>query len=252
PQLNHQETVRQHDEIHVPGLAPLATQLTVSQPKLLLAVPMEGLCACPTAPVDPHDPRHLPGDPVGYQDLARLGVVPVSPQDHDPHLVLHVGDLDRHREVPLPLVTDPQLLAILGWDRRGQFAGLFRLAPPDQLAVEFQITDVAPRTSPMVHLALDVVEDLGVGEIAVEGKIARDLSLADPIDQLADQLGMVAERLVPRLADLLFAKEPELQGVVLAAGADVVDEEIVLSDLVALLGMVPEPAGIGDQLTVPV
>src|SRR5262249_25785723 len=60
------------------------------------------------------------------------------------------------------------------------------------------------------------------------------------------------ERLLPGLADLLLAKEAELQGVVLAAGTDVVDEDIVLGDLVPLLGMVPEPAGIGDQLTVPV
>ena len=40
---------------------------------------------------------------------------------------------------------------------------------------------------------------------------------------------------------------PELQGVVFAAGAHVVDEEVVLSDLVPLLGVVPEPTGIGDQ-----
>ena len=38
----------------------------------------------------------------------------------------------------------------------------------------------------------------------------------------------------------------------LAAGADVVDEEVVLGDLVPLLGVVPEPAGVGDQLAVAV
>src|SRR6516162_1407662 len=155
PQLDHQETVRQHDEVHVPGLAPRLTQLTVPQPKLLLAVPMEGLRARPTTPVYPHDPRYLPGDSVRHQDLARLRVVLVPPQDHDPHLVLHIGDLDRHREVPLPLVADPQLLAILGRDRRGQFAGLFRLTLPDQLTVEFQIADVTPGTTPVVSLAVD-------------------------------------------------------------------------------------------------
>jgi hypothetical protein len=50
---------------------------------------------------------------------------------------------------------------------------------------------------------------------------------------------MVAERFLPRLADLLLAEEAEFQGVVLAAGADGVDEEVVLGDLVPLLGMVP-------------
>ena len=49
------------------------------------------------------------------------------------------------------------------------------------------------------------------------------------------------------VADLLLAEEAELQRVVLAAGADVVDEEVVLGDLVPLLGVVPEPAGVGDQ-----
>src|SRR5215472_4754820 len=33
-----------------------------------------------------------------------------------------------------------------------------------------------------------------------------------------------------------------------AAGADVVNKDVVVSDLIALLGMVPEPAGVLDQL----
>ena len=63
---------------------------------------------------------------------------------------------------------------------------------------------------------------------------------------------VVAERLLQGLADLLLAEEAELQGIVLAAGADVVGEEVVLGDLVPLLGVVPEPAGVGDQLAVAV
>ncbi len=94
---------------------------------------------------------------------------------------------------------------------------------------------------------MDVVEDLGVGEVRVHREIAGDLPLADPVDQLAAQHGVVAERLLQRLADLLLAEEAELQRVALAAGTNVIDEEIVLGDLVALFGMVPEPAGVGDQ-----
>ena len=73
--------------------------------------------------------------------------------------------------------------------------------------------------------------------------------LTHPVDQLAAQGRMIAERLLQRRTDLLLAEEAELQRVVLAAGADVVDEEVVLGDLVPLLGVVPEPAGVGDQLT---
>ena len=46
---------------------------------------------------------------------------------------------------------------------------------------------------------------------------------------------MVAERFFESLTDFLLAKEAELQRVMLATGADVVGEEVVLSDLVSLL-----------------
>ena len=91
-----------------------------------------------------------------------------------------------------------------------------------------------------------------LGEVRVHGEVAGDLPLADPVDQLAAQDGVVAERLLQGLADLLLAEEAELQGIVLAAGADVVGEEVVLGDLVPLLGVVPEPAGVGDQQAVAV
>ena len=251
-QLAHEQAVRQHDQVHVPGLALDITQLTVAQPELLLAVPMERLRARPAMPVHPHDPTHLPGDPVRHQDLAALLVVAVMPQDDDPHLVLHVGDAHRRREVPLAPVADPHLLAVRRRDRRRQFAGLDDPALPLQLAVGLQVADVAPGPPEPILLAVDVVEDLGVGEVAVEGEVAGDLPLAHPVDQLAAQLGVVAERLLQGLADLLLAEEAELQRVVLAGGADVVDEEVVLGDLVPLLGVVPVPAGVGDQHPVPV
>src|SRR5258708_37558978 len=59
-QLAHEQTVRQHDQVHMPGLALDITQLTITQPELLLAVPMKGLRTRPTIPVHPHDPTHLP------------------------------------------------------------------------------------------------------------------------------------------------------------------------------------------------
>src|SRR6476619_981774 len=62
PQLAHEQTVRQHDQVDVPGLALEVTQLTVAQAHVLLAVPMEGLRPCPAMSVYPYDPTHLPGD----------------------------------------------------------------------------------------------------------------------------------------------------------------------------------------------
>src|SRR3954447_6153670 len=72
PQLFHQQTVRQHDEVHVPGLALAVTQLTVAHAQLLLAIPMKGLCARPTMPVGPYDPTGLPLDTIADQDNPSL------------------------------------------------------------------------------------------------------------------------------------------------------------------------------------
>src|SRR3954462_7709455 len=91
-QLAHERTVRQHDQVHVPGLAPEITQLTISQSELLLAVPMEGLRARPAMAVHPHDPAHLPGATIRHKDLATPLVITVMPEDDDPHLVLHVWE----------------------------------------------------------------------------------------------------------------------------------------------------------------
>src|SRR4051794_39867128 len=251
-QLAHEQTVRRHDQVDVPGLALDITQLTITQPELLLAVPMEGLRPRPAISVHPHDPTDLPGDPVRHQDLAAPLVVTVMPQDHDSDLVLHVRYPHRRREVPLAAVADPHLLAVHGRDRGGQLARLDRPALPLQLAVGLQVADIAPGPPEPVLLAVDVVEDLGAGEVTVEGEIAGDVPLAHPVDQLAAEPGMVAERLLQGVADLLLAEQPGLQRVVLAGGADVVDEQVILGDLVPLLGMVPEPAGVGDQEAVAV
>src|SRR6478752_5647775 len=106
PQLAHEQAVRQHDQVDVPGLALEITQLTVAQPELLLAVPMEGLRARPAMPVHPHDPTHRPSGPIRHQDLDRLRVVAIPPEYHDPHLVPHLRDAHRDREIPLPPVAD--------------------------------------------------------------------------------------------------------------------------------------------------
>src|SRR6266446_1634632 len=59
-QRTHEETLRYADEIHVAGLPLAAAHLTVSQPLLLLAVPMTRLGACPTVSIHQHHPYHLP------------------------------------------------------------------------------------------------------------------------------------------------------------------------------------------------
>src|SRR5271157_2012213 len=250
PQLAHQETIRQHDQVHVPGLALGITQLTVAEAELLLTVPMKGLRTCPAMPVHPHDPTHFPGDPIGHQDLAGLVIVPIPPENHDPNLVLHVGDTHTHREVPLPFVTNPHLLAVSRRDRGRQVTGLDGLSIPLQLAVALEVADVAPGPSQAILLAVNMIEDLGTGEVRVHREVAGDLVLANPVDQFTAQYSVVAERLIQGLAYLLLAEESELEGIVLAAGADIVGEEVVLSNLVPFFGVVPEPPGVRNQQAV--
>src|SRR3954468_1167087 len=181
PQLAHQETIRQHDQVHVPGLALGITQLTVAEAELLLTVPMKGLRACPAMPVHPHDPTHFPGDPIGHQDLAGFPIVPVPPEYHDPNLVLHVGDAYAHREVPLPSLTNPHLLAIAGGDRGRQIVGFDDLSLPLQLAVTLEVADIPPGPSPAILLAVNVIEDRGAGEVRVHREVAGDLMLTNPV-----------------------------------------------------------------------
>ena len=67
---------------------------------------------------------------------------------------------------------------------------------------------------------------------------------------LAEQDRVVFECFAGGRALVALFEPSELQRVMLAAGADVVGEEVVVSDLVPLLGRVSEPADILDELAV--
>ena len=58
--MRQQQAVRKEDEVGVPGLALAASQLTVSEPQMLLAVPMKGLRSGPTATIRADDALHFP------------------------------------------------------------------------------------------------------------------------------------------------------------------------------------------------
>ena len=55
-----------------------------------------------------------------------------------------------------------------------------------------------------------MIQILGVGEIAVEREIAGNFPLADPIDQLAEQLRVVLKRLAGGFALLAFLEAAKL------------------------------------------
>ena len=247
-ELAHQQTVRQHHQVHVPGLALAVAQLTVSHAQLLLAVPMKGLRACPTISIHVQDALRFPTHTVGDQDLTRARVASMVPEDQDAYFVIHFGNVDRAGEVPLPLVATAKFFAIFWRDGGRQFFRFdFFPAIPD-LAIHFQVAHITARLAETVTLGMHMVEVLHAGKIAVPGEKSGNVVLAGPVDQLPEEHTVILKRFTIFFTLLTFLETSELQWIMLAALADVVDEQVVVGDLVAVLGVVPEPTHIVDQL----
>jgi len=119
-ELGHEQSVRQHHQVHVPGLALAVAQLTSSHAQLLFSVSMERFRACPTIAVDLQNPNDFPSHAVGYQDLTCRPIALLVPDNHDPHFVVHLGDMDGGGEIPLLLPAVTKRLAAVGVDFRGR------------------------------------------------------------------------------------------------------------------------------------
>ena len=79
PQLAHEQAVRQHDQVHMPGLALAVAKLTISHAKLLLTVPMIGLRARPAISIGTHEATHFPRRSVADENLSRFGIAAMIP-----------------------------------------------------------------------------------------------------------------------------------------------------------------------------
>jgi len=208
---------------------------------------MEGLRTCPPIAINQQNPGDFPAGPVGDQDLARFAIAFSIPDDNDSYFVVHTRDADGHREVPLLLAASLERLSAFRLDFGGH---LFRLQLgtfPTNLAVEFQVAYVASRSPETVLLLVNVVEALRVGEVAVECEIAGDFPLACPVDQLAEELCVVEKLLARMLALLTLPEPPKLQRIVFPACADIVGDQVVVCQLVSLLGVVPKPTDVFDE-----
>jgi hypothetical protein len=117
---------------------------------------------------------------------------------------------------------------------QGLFASLI-----DHLAVELQVSHIRPVA------ALNVGEHLGTGEVAVKRAVSRHPPLDGIVDQLDTQLGVVLE--LALLTRVFFPEPAPVNGIVRSRGTDVVGDQVIMGDDVTLVGMVPEPADVGDQ-----
>src|SRR5690606_7415201 len=236
--------------VHVPGLALAAAQLTRSHAQLLLAIAVKSLCAGPTIAVSPQNAIHLPTSPIRDQHLRQLLVAAVLPDHNDPYRVCDLRDAHSRGVVPLAIIAPPQFPLALLEDTCGELIDTDALPSYLQFAVSLEVPHVSPRLSLGVLVRVDVIEVLGIGKIAVKREVARDVSLADPVDQLAEQHTMILEGFASRFALLALLEAAELQRVVLAAFGDVIGEQIIVGDLVTLFGVIPEPTDVLDQLAV--
>jgi hypothetical protein len=244
-QLTHQSGVRQDDQMHVPGLAHAAPELTLAHAQMLLPVPMEGLGSCPALPVGLEDTMHFPIGPIGDQDLARFLSSFGCPQHHNPHRMVHVGQTNALGEIPLRASSHRDLLAASGQQLPCNPVAGFPLAPfDDDLAIGFQVAHIA------TLLGMHVVDDLGIGEVTIKRNITRDVLTDHPIDQFDAQVGMRVEVRLTLLALLTLAKTAEVQWIVLAAGMNVVGEQVIVGNQVAFVSMIPEPASVFNQLAI--
>ncbi len=186
-QLCYQQTVHQQDEVHMPGLALAAPQLTVAEPQMLFAVSMQGFRACPASAITCQAAGHFPVRLIGDENLDRLFAVPMIPQDDDPHGVIDLRQPDRLGKVPLRALPNPQLLARCERNLRRHFFGFHLHAAEPDTAIKLQIADVT------ALMPVDMIEHWCIGEIDVKGEGSRNLSFDDPVDQFAAQNRVVLE-----------------------------------------------------------
>jgi len=111
-ELFHQQTVRQHHQVHVPRLALAAAKLTVSHAQLLLPVAVKGFRSGPTVTIRLQDAIDFPASPIGNENLRYFFVMSILPNQDDPHRMFDLRQTDCGCEVPLAIVALPQLLTI--------------------------------------------------------------------------------------------------------------------------------------------
>src|SRR6266849_4785833 len=172
----------------MPGLAYAVSELTIAHAQVLLPVPMEGLRSRPAFPIGLEDAMDFPIGAIGNQDLARFAGPFLRPQHHDPHRMGKGRDADALGEIPLGQASHADLVATSRTEiGRNPVADDALLSVDADLAVGLQVAYIGPLGS------MNMVENLGIGEIAIKGDVARDALGDDPINQLDTQIGVRAE-----------------------------------------------------------
>jgi hypothetical protein len=86
----------------------------------------------------------------------------------------------------------------------------------------------------------------GARDIAVKREVPRDAARNSIVDQRNTQRGVILELLL--LARVLFPEPSPFHRRVCSRGTDIVGEQGIMGDDIPLVGMVPKPAHVCDQL----
>jgi len=233
--------VRQKNHIHMAGLALASSELTVAHAQMLLAVPMEALRPTPAAAVNAEYSTYLPIDTITDKNLAGISIIAFIPKYDYPDTMVNTVNTDALSEIPLFPVADDNTLAVVWFYLSSQFLGLEFFAAENNLTVELQITDIAS------SLVIYVIKIGGMGEPTIKGKIAGYLVFYDPINEPPKQDVMV-EKFGFLLEAVLFLDETaKIERIMLAGGADIIGDKVVMGNFVPLFGVVPEIADILDE-----
>src|SRR5215831_5031511 len=119
----------------------------------------------------------FPPQPVTDQGFTRLLVVSLAPKQYDPHRMVHIRKPHLFAEVPIPATPHAHGFFRLPGNLT-RYLLEFLLAPCiDHLPVELQVTHIG------AVRPVEVVEDFGTREIAVEREVARDPAPHGIIDE---------------------------------------------------------------------
>src|SRR4029450_11343987 len=206
----------------------------------MLSYSMNGLVACPAMPIHQDYANHFPPQTVTHQRFARFLLVSLAPKQDDPHRMRDVRKPHLFAEVPIPPLPHAHRFLCSPRNLPRHILEFLLLARVHDLAVQLQIAHIRSL------LALQVVEHLRTGEIAIKREGPRDTPRQGIIDQLDTQLRMVFEFLGG--TGIPFFKPTPLDRIVRSRWADVVRDHIVMRDHMALVSMIPEPAYVVDQL----
>ena len=139
PQLTHQHTVRQEDQIHVAGLATALPELTIAHAQMLLTVPMEALCAAPATTINFQYPRHFPMGAIADENFFSIFIFSFAPENDHANLMVSIWESNRFGEVVLPRTINHEGLAVVGSDLTCQFFGFEFQAFEEDVAIELKI-----------------------------------------------------------------------------------------------------------------